>query len=376
VTARRTPAATLALALAAMCALGAPQPAAADASGLIRGEEVTFLVPLDAMEVAGTAVSLRFRPVPERGREARAAEAARKDRAFARAVRDYRALRRAVGLPPQPFFVSLFKDKPGVSYCTVQPILIWERPGGLPDRAELAPVIHLSESTIKRLADPAWPEVRGARRVRETLCHEAGHALMAAAYLNAQSLDLGRDRWLKLALWGASPENAIAALTGEGHHMAKRTDPPFALSEGFAEYCGAWYTGGAIRVDPAKLTPDEVRRTEGAQAALLLAVAKALPGDGQQQMLETMARHRPASLVDLLGDLAARSPEHDRAVRSALAATSDDRFRLPARYGVREYAEDFRPNALRLADIVGERARRAAEELRERFQRWRFGPAY
>jgi len=294
---------------------------------------------------------------------------------FARAVRDWQRLRIRGGFAPAPLAVVLREDLEGVSYTTLQPIIVFTKGSRRPTSVRLDTAVHLSRRTLEGLA-AAWDRRKtggGPRwnRAHETLCHETGHAIMLAAYFHPKDLDLTPERWARLLGWGLSPENGLAALTGEGHYYKKQTDPAFAWSEGFAEYCGAHYTGRRVRFDPTGLTPDEIRRTEGAQAQLLLSVSRALgPGaeEGHRALLRTMARHRPPSFVDLVLDLTRQNPGRRDAVDQALQRATRGRYHLPGSYSLERYAQDFRPNAERLWRAVLERAgvREPASKKRKR----------
>jgi hypothetical protein len=219
--------------------------------------------------------------------------------------------------------------------------------------------------------DPKRPWNRG----HETLCHEAGHAIMYGS-LDGSVLDLPAERLARLAAAGLSPENGISGLKREGHWVKKRTDPGFAFSEGFAIYTGAYYTGLPINIDLTTLQPSDIRRCEGAQAKLMLAMANELPGEGHRTLIDTLKAKRPTTFMDLALDVTETSQENAIAVHRALRKASEDRFELPTRYTWEDYLDDARPNAERLGELIIERTVETAERIQheiERFQRRRSG---
>ncbi|MBI3269187.1 MAG: hypothetical protein HYZ53_09195 [Planctomycetes bacterium] len=273
---------------------------------------------------------------------------------LAREVRDYRSHRRSRGLVALPLYVALARGFVGTTYCVRQGFLLHTPlPSGESDtQFRIAPVVTLSGSSLKAIEAGKGEEGLGV------LCHEAGHALMSVAY--------------PLPLYpGSAPEGLRDLLTSEGHWYGKVTDPLFAYSEGWAEFCEFFYTNRALpptllqtregqgpQAKTRPLTAEEIRKCEGAQAYLLLAVARAVEDeDIVRRWLSTMARSRPRTMMELLARYVEAHPERGEAVEKAVAEASGGRFHVDKDYGAGDLFRDQADSWRRLGEALADRLR-------------------
>ncbi|MBI4577727.1 MAG: hypothetical protein HY722_15800 [Planctomycetes bacterium] len=276
----------LAAALAASASAARPVAAGPGAA------EVITVRPADPVDLV-PRVSLVYSEVDVR--RSPAALRLRGSDAVARALADWRRARE-LGRSRTGLALCLATGVEGVSYTHAAPYLLRRRDGGL--EARVGTVVTLSRGTVERLASGEGGE--------ETVCHELGHAILMATHGPAYPR--------------VAAEGLTMALVPEGHWPGRPTDPEFAFSEGWAEFCGWYYTLGAPAKDYlAEGGPERWRRDEGAVATLLLAVASSEAlGGGSARLLEVLAAERPRTLEDLLAAWARLHPEDEPALREAV----------------------------------------------------------
>ncbi len=267
---------------------------------------------------------------------------------FIRAVREYRELRECVGTRQQPIYLVFEPALERTAYCAEQPFLLNDpsAPKGQRGRLVTAPLIHVTGRYLE--------DMKKGHAV-SVLCHEIGHAFMATTH---GMFDYPSN----------SPEFLIDFLTEEGHWYEKETDPAFAYSEGWAEYTEYHYTGEALPESLIKmkeeggnvraLTASEIRRREGAQAYLLLALDRdPKVHDFYARALEVMSDSRPQSTNGLLRAYVKRHPDEKEEIEKTLSEKSGGVFAIDYDYSRDDYWQDVSPNWQRFWDKVKERLR-------------------
>lgn len=265
---------------------------------------------------------------------------------FIAAVREYRALReRRIGRA-QAIYLVFEPSLSRTAYCAEQPFLLNDptQPKGKRGKVVVAPLIHVTGRYLDDLKQG---------KAISILCHEMGHAFMT---LTHGMLDYP----------SGSPEFLIDFLTKEGHWYTKETDPVFAFSEGWAEFTEYHYTGEPLPATLMRrqledggtrdLTLTEIRRCEGAQAYLMLALDRDPSiDDFYERALEVMAESRPQSLNGLLRAYVKAHPDEKEDIERVLSTASKGVFAIDYDYSRDDYWRDAGPSWGRLWDTVKKR---------------------
>ena len=233
------------------------------------------------------------------------------------------------GYKPNPVYMVLDEGRvKGVSFATEKPFGLMETgsDGKNSFSMKAAPLITLSSATINEVkTNDRWGY--------ETVCHEMGHVIMFPTH--------GILMYPK----GIS-ENLIEAMKKEGHWKDKITNPEFALLEGWAEFNGAYFTGRSIgdytKVDGRAKTSDELIRTEGVNAKILLDICnnKEINPDsnaGYKKMIDTMTRHKPQTLNTFLIDYIKDYPADKAAVEQVVKKDTNGVLTINYNYGIKEW---------------------------------------
>lgn len=325
-----------------LLALATPLFAGEEGGRLERGTEVVFLERQGSLPLLKDA-AIRYKVIePD---EALAEHLLGYD-PFVRAVREYRALRERVIGRAQAIYLVFEPSLQRTAYCAEQPFLLNDptQPKGKRGRLVIAPLIHVTGRYLD--------DMRQGKAL-SVLCHEIGHAFMT---LTHGLLDYP----------STSPEHLIDLLTEEGHWYTKETDPVFAFSEGWAEFTEYHYTGEPLPVTLVlqrkedgtmrELTPTEIRRREGAQAYLMLALDRD-PSiqDFYARALEVMTKSKPQTMNGLMRAYVRAYAEEKDDVERVLKTASKGVFAIDYDYSRDDYWRDAGPNWDRLWDTVKKR---------------------
>ncbi|HNY12359.1 MAG TPA: hypothetical protein PKK26_12270 [Candidatus Wallbacteria bacterium] len=233
------------------------------------------------------------------------------------------------GYKPDPVYMVLDEGLvKGVSFATEKPFGLIETgaDGKNSFSMKAAPLITLSSATINEIKT-------GDRWGYETVCHEMGHVIMYPTH--------GILRYPK----GIS-ENLIETMKKEGHWKDKITTAEFALLEGWAEFNGAYFTSQSIsdytKVDGRAKTADELTRTEGVNAKILLDICKSTEINsssdaGYKKMIDTMTKHKPQTLNAFLTDYIKDYPSDKAAVEQIVKKDTNGVLSINYSYGIKDW---------------------------------------
>ncbi|GEM_PF-6956940 len=329
--------------LALLAALVAPLFAGEEADGpLKKGTDVIFLERQGSLPFFEEA-AVRYKVIqPD---EALAKHLLGYD-PFVRAVREYQSLRERLVGRAQAIYLVFEPALERTAYCAEQPFLLNDtsQPKGKRGKVVIAPLIHVTGRYLDDMKQG---------KALTVVCHEIGHAFMT---LTHGLFDYP----------SGSPEFLIDVLTEEGHWYTKETDPVFAFSEGWAEFTEYHYTGEPLPVTLMQVRKDdgtmrdlsltELRRREGAQAYLMLALDRdASIETFYARALEVMAVAKPQSMNGLLRAYVKAHPDERGDMEKVLTTASKGVLTIDYDYSRDDYWRDAGPNWDRLWDTVKKR---------------------
>ncbi len=239
---------------------------------------------------------------------------------------------------PEPAYIVLNPNGEieGVSFANKKPfgILETDANGKTSISLKFAPFITLSADTINEIKT-------GDRWGYETFCHEMGHVIMYPT------------NGMVMYPRGIS-ENIIESLKKEGHWKSKVTTAEFAFLEGWAEFNGSFFTNQDITADYTKKdgvlkTADEMSRTEGLCAQLLLNIAndKQINPDrdkAYQKMVDSMTKHKPTTFNSFLVNYIKDNPSEKEAIEKIMSDTTGGVLKINYNSGIKEWWANFKAN--------------------------------
>lgn len=247
---------------------------------------------------------------------------------------------------PDPVYIVLNEGMvDSVSFATNKPFGILEVSAGGKTSVSFkaAPIVTLSADTINELKT-------GDRWGHETVCHEIGHVMMYPTH--------GLVRYPH-----DFSENIIEKIKKEGHWKNKVTTPVFAMLEGWAEFNGAFFTGRPIgdytKIDGRAKTEDEMARTEGLVAKIMLDISMdpSINPDkdkGFAKITETMRNHKCRTLNSFLVDYVKDYPQDKAAVEKIVSADTGGVLKIDYNYGLKDWWADKKQDLKKTFGVVKE----------------------
>ncbi|HOD40239.1 MAG: hypothetical protein BWY32_02080 [bacterium ADurb.Bin243] len=247
---------------------------------------------------------------------------------------------------PDPVYIVLNEGMvDSVSFATNKPFGVLEVSSGGKTSLSVkaAPIVTLSADTINELKT-------GDRWGYETVCHEIGHVMMYPTH--------GLVRYPH-----DFSENIIEKIKKEGHWKNKVTTPVFAMLEGWAEFNGAFFTGRPIgdytKIDGRAKTEDELSRTEGLVAKIMLDISMdpTINPDkdkGFAKITDTMRNHKCRTLNSFLVDYIKDYPQDKAAVEKIVSANTGGVLKIDYNYGFKDWWADKKQDLKKTFGVVKE----------------------
>ncbi|HBC73340.1 MAG: hypothetical protein A2008_03990 [Candidatus Wallbacteria bacterium GWC2_49_35] len=335
------------MALLLLCAFTAVFPGAAAFAGDSLNESEMVILrphktgPTDSLvymkDSSGSDINKILRDNPEFIKQVRLYQSIQKEK-FAEGLKknfrlsDAQLNKILAGYKPDPVYMVLNEGMvTSVSFANSKPFGVLEigADGKTSLSVKAAPLVTLSADTINELKT-------GDRWGYETVCHEIGHVIMYPTHgMLAYPHDL--------------TENLIEKIKKEGHWKNKVTTPTFAMLEGWAEFNGAFFTGRPIgdytRIDGRAKTEDEMIRTEGLVAKIMLDISmnaeiNADKDKGYEKIMDTMRAHKCRTLNSFLVDYVKDYPADRAVVEKIVKNNTGGTVTIDYDYGFKDWWAD------------------------------------